>query len=44
MEVKQPEEQLEDDGIWFDNQKAKSHGQHLAQQVSLGFSIILEMK
>ena len=27
------------DGIWAHNQKAKNYGQHLAQQVSIGFSI-----
>ncbi len=33
----QPGEQLEDDGIWPQNQKVWDYGQHLAQQVSIGF-------
>ena len=32
-------EQPEDDGIWAQNQKARDYGQHLAQQVSIGFCI-----
>ena len=35
----QPEEQPEDDGIWAQQQKARNYGQHLAQQVSIGFCI-----
>ena len=35
----QPGEQPENDGIWAHNQRAKNYGQHLAQQVSIGFSI-----
>ena len=35
----QPGEQPEDDGIWAQQQKARNYGQHLAQQVSIGFCI-----
>lgn len=35
----QPGEQPENDGIWAQQQKARNYGQHLAQQVSIGFCI-----
>ena len=35
----QPEELPEYDLIWSTNQRIKTYGQHLAKQVSVGFSI-----
>ena len=40
-ESAQPGKLLENDTIWSLNQKVRTYGQHLAQQVSVGFSIDL---